>query len=251
MSLINFQGLNTKTVKMGLGRSDFATDGPYQYFIYRAGCDDTFIENYLSSFTLYILKKPPNANLIINGLSVLVEEGDAIQFESESAKLTFKGNGIEVLIAGINKVCSYKKGIFHTHASEIYKVIKPWGYELWLNGQHEGYAIKQIYISLGNKTSLQYHNFKQETNVLFCGILKLHYKSKSNISNDKVNNSHISTIEINPITSIDVLPQTLHRIEAITNVLLFETSTPHLDDVVRVSDDSKRGHGRIEEEHSK
>jgi hypothetical protein len=47
------------------------------------------------------------------------------------------------------------------------------------------------------------------------------------------------------------MPGILHRLEAISDVLLYETSTPHLDDVVRVTDDSKRPHGRIEKEHSR
>ena len=36
---------------------------------------------------------------------------------------------------------------------------------------------------------------------------------------------------------IDVNPKTIHRIEAITDLILFETSTPHLDDVIRLQDD--------------
>jgi len=56
-------------------------------------------------------------------------------------------------------------------------------------------------------------------------------------------------VELAPISSIDVVPGVLHRLEALTNILLYETSTPHLDDVVRVADDSMRPHGRIEQEH--
>jgi hypothetical protein len=47
------------------------------------------------------------------------------------------------------------------------------------------------------------------------------------------------------------VPGILHRLEAITDILLYETSTPHLDDVVRVTDDSKRPNGRIEQEHTR
>jgi len=49
---------------------------------------------------------------------------------------------------------------------------------------------------------------------------------------------------------VDVMPLTLHRLEAVTDILLYETSTPHLDDVVRILDDSRRPDGRLEQEHN-
>jgi hypothetical protein len=36
---------------------------------------------------------------------------------------------------------------------------------------------------------------------------------------------------------------------AITDVVLMEVSTPHVDDVVRIEDDTNRPDGRIESEH--
>ncbi|PCJ59311.1 MAG: sugar isomerase [Planctomycetota bacterium] len=131
----------------------------------------------------------------------------------------------------------------------MYKVIKPWGHELWLNGNHPCYALKQIFIKAGTKTSLQYHNFKQETNVLFEGTALLHYKLNPDVKNDLVISNDITTVQIEPISSVDILPSTLHRLEAISDITLYETSTPHLNDVVRVSDDSNRPDGRIEKEH--
>ncbi|OGT34490.1 MAG: hypothetical protein A3C44_01125 [Gammaproteobacteria bacterium RIFCSPHIGHO2_02_FULL_39_13] len=131
----------------------------------------------------------------------------------------------------------------------MYKVEKPWGYELWINGQHPCYALKKISIKAGTKTSLQYHNFKQETNVLFQGLANLHYKKNILVENDCVSASDISTILLKPISAMDVVPKTLHRVEAITDIVTFETSTPHLDDVIRVQDDSKRPDGRLIEEH--
>ncbi|OGT37073.1 MAG: hypothetical protein A3F11_11635 [Gammaproteobacteria bacterium RIFCSPHIGHO2_12_FULL_37_14] len=133
----------------------------------------------------------------------------------------------------------------------MYRVEKPWGHELWINGQHPCYALKKIFIKTGTKTSLQYHNFKQETNVLFQGIAKLHYKKNLLVENDLVTSADIGTTVLEPNSVADVSPLTLHRLEAMTDILLFETSTPHLDDVVRVQDDSKRSHGRLVEEHMK
>ena len=50
---------------------------------------------------------------------------------------------------------------------------------------------------------------------------------------------------------INVKPKTIHRLEAISNLILFEVSSPHLSDVVRVSDDSNRPDGKIKDEHKK
>ena len=41
----------------------------------------------------------------------------------------------------------------------------------------------------------------------------------------------------------------VHRLRAITDIMLYEVSTPHLDDVIRISDDQKRNNGRISSEH--
>jgi hypothetical protein len=46
-----------------------------------------------------------------------------------------------------------------------------------------------------------------------------------------------------------VKPFAIHRIEAKTNIVLFEASTPHLNDVIRILDDTNREDGRINFEH--
>lgn len=155
------------------------------------------------------------------------------------------------MISGTSETHPNQKGLFFTSHENLYRVDKPWGHELWINGQHPLYALKEIYLKAGSKTSLQYHNFKQETNVLFEGCANLHYKSNDFVKNDNVTNGDLATVELAPISSIDVMPGVLHRLEALTDILLYETSTPHLDDVVRVSDDSMRPHGRIEREHTR
>ena len=41
----------------------------------------------------------------------------------------------------------------------------------------------------------------------------------------------------------------VHRIEAITDIILYEASTLQLNDVIRLADDTKRSHGKIHNEH--
>jgi hypothetical protein len=48
-----------------------------------------------------------------------------------------------------------------------------------------------------------------------------------------------------------VEPRRKHRIVALTSLTLLEASSPEVDDVVRVEDDSQRGDGRIDAEHER
>ena len=43
---------------------------------------------------------------------------------------------------------------------------------------------------------------------------------------------------------------TKHRIITLEDVILLESSTPEVDDVIRIEDDTLRGDGRIESEHN-
>ena len=49
-----------------------------------------------------------------------------------------------------------------------YRVEKPWGHELWLE-LNEFYAYKLIHMKAGNKSSLQWHEKKIETNYVIEG----------------------------------------------------------------------------------
>jgi hypothetical protein len=44
-------------------------------------------------------------------------------------------------------------------------------------------------------------------------------------------------------------PGTIHRVEALEDIMLIEASTTELDDVIRLRDDAGRKHGRIDAEH--
>ena len=226
-------------------------EGPYEYSIYEASDNEQITIEHLRSYSLYILDKPSTCTVSIETLNSTMGLGDRIQVENSQVTIKISGGGAKLLIAGTTAAHPTLSGISLTKKADIYKVIKPWGHELWINNQHPNYAFKEIYINAGHKTSLQYHRLKQETNVLFSGVAKLHYKHNDNAKIDEVNSNDLSTLTLNPISIIDVLPYTLHRLEAVTDILLYEVSTPHLDDVIRISDDSGRPNGRINQEHHK
>ncbi len=249
MNIQNFGGNILKRFKLGALGKAMLGSGPYEYFIYETQVDEDIYFHDLRSFSVYIFYKPDQAIISVRGLSQQLEQGDSLQAEDCAVQLHVHGGSVKLLVAGTVDPHSELKGLTMTRRADIYKVEKPWGHELWINGQHPCYALKEIFIKSGTKTSLQYHNYKQETNVLFHGTARLHFKNNPSVPNDAVTLADTATEQIEPICSIDVVPGTLHRLEAVTDILLYETSTPHLDDVVRVIDDSNRSHGRIKQEH--
>jgi len=120
-------------------------------------------------------------------------------------------------------------------------VTKPWGKEIWLE-LNDRYCYKRIYINAGTRTSFQYHQKKKETNYIIDGEAEVW------LENEK------GEMEIKKMKKDDffnVLPPKKHRVIALTNLVLQEVSTPEVDDVIRIEDDSSRSDGRIDSEHGR
>ncbi len=120
-------------------------------------------------------------------------------------------------------------------------VTKPWGKESWLE-LNDRYCYKRIYINAGTKTSFQYHEKKIETNYIISGEAEVW------LENDK---GEIEKKKMKADDFFNVVPPKKHRVIALTDLILQEVSTPEVDDVIRIEDDSERGDGRIETEHQK
>jgi mannose-6-phosphate isomerase-like protein (cupin superfamily) len=146
--------------------------------------------------------------------------------------------------------------------SQIKKVNKPWGNELWIaDGVRTPYALKRILFKAGNRTSLQVHQYKFETNYVLSGTGKL-YRSKTvlDMQNFLQNGMTVTEveqyegtfdiIELQAGVVFDVHPGYVHRVVATTDLEFIEASTTELDDVIRLQDDSGRTHGRILYEHN-
>ena len=146
--------------------------------------------------------------------------------------------------------------------SSVKIVSKPWGHEKWIASGKPNfkYALKEIFIKKGTRSSLQFHELKEETNIVTKGTAALHYSDeKIDLQKFKLNKYIGEELEI-IIKSIKikemyegsvfhVKPFFLHRVEALTDLTMIEASTIELDDVYRLQDDSKRQHGKIENEH--
>ncbi|MFA5855437.1 MAG: cupin [Candidatus Gracilibacteria bacterium] len=128
--------------------------------------------------------------------------------------------------------------IKHTKIGHPKVILKPWGREIWFANQKE-YAGKILVIEKGHRYSLQYHERKKETQYLLSGKIKLSIgdeKSKKTVETG----SKLRFITLLPGDSIDILPGTIHRAEALRKSRILEVSTNDLDDVVKLDDDYGR-----------
>jgi mannose-6-phosphate isomerase-like protein (cupin superfamily) len=119
---------------------------------------------------------------------------------------------------------------------EITKVEKPWGHELiW--AKTKDYVGKLLFIKKGHKLSLQYHRIKEETIFLQSGKMNFVFEEKEN-------SNELKEIILNPGEAHHIPVGRKHRMIALEDCVVFEVSTPHLDDVVRLED----SYGRIKEQ---
>jgi Nucleoside-diphosphate-sugar pyrophosphorylase involved in lipopolysaccharide biosynthesis/translation initiation factor 2B, gamma/epsilon subunits (eIF-2Bgamma/eIF-2Bepsilon) len=99
---------------------------------------------------------------------------------------------------------------------------KPWGYELLVaNTSH--YLQKKLFIKKNYRTSMHYHDKKMETLHIVYGKVKL----------DLEEGKHEI---LNQGDSRTIMPKEVHSIMALETTLIDESSTPYLEDTIRVKD---------------
>ena len=110
-------------------------------------------------------------------------------------------------------------------------IAKPWGWEQVLD-LNERYCVKHLFVERGKRLSKQYHRVKRETLVLVSGAADL---VRSGPDGDVV-------IRMEPGEAHVIEPGAVHRIVGVAEegALIFEASTPEVDDVVRLEDDYGR-----------
>lgn len=114
---------------------------------------------------------------------------------------------------------------------EIQRVEKPWGYELiW--AKTKDYVGKILHINKGHKLSLQYHKIKEETIFIAKGKMLFVFENEQGA---------LTEIPLKEGEAHHIPTGKKHRMIAVEDCDVFEVSTPHLDDVVRLED----GYGRI------
>jgi mannose-6-phosphate isomerase-like protein (cupin superfamily) len=109
------------------------------------------------------------------------------------------------------------------------RVDKPWGYELiW--AETEAYVGKLLFVNAGEGLSLQYHEVKEESWLVHSGNGRLELGVAGDAESD------LETQDIRPGDTFHFTPGTVHRVTAVTDLTIFEASTPHLEDIVRLED---------------
>jgi len=117
------------------------------------------------------------------------------------------------------KRLGYKGGFMTT------KIEKPWGFETLIEC-NDKYAVKLLHVNKGCRLSLQYHNKKHETMYILRGYASIEINNSSEV--------------FGPGEDVVILPKKTHRVTALKNTVIFEVSTPELDDIIRLEDDYGR-----------
>lgn len=105
------------------------------------------------------------------------------------------------------------------------RVDKPWGHEIiW--AETDRYVGKLLHIRAGERLSRQYHRIKDETLFVQGGEMDLEIGQAEAIERRRMRQGD----------AFHVVPGTIHRMIAVTDVDVVEVSTPELDDVVRLED---------------
>jgi hypothetical protein len=158
-----------------------------------------------------------------------------------------------VLEAGVDGVGAARRFPARLSPLSDYTVAKPWGHEVWYtgNGGNAPYALKQIHMTAGKRSSLQSHQFKAETNYVVDGQVTVLNGTLAPARGRTVDAAAIPRQTHGPRTGWTSSPGVLHRVIAETDYTSIEVSTPELDDVIRWEDDTARGNGRIAAEHER
>lgn len=100
---------------------------------------------------------------------------------------------------------------------------KPWGYEKIIVN-NEKYLVKELYVKKGFKTSLHYHPNKDESLHVLEGEGRIDFPGEK------------KKISIDAGSVVRIEPNRVHTIAAGENLKIYEYSTPHPEDTVRVKD---------------
>lgn len=121
-----------------------------------------------------------------------------------------------------DKACHVNDFMNQENIDYVTVINKSWGKEYLLDITPT-YAMKRLCVDAGKNISLQYHKKKRETwhIVKGTGLVKIH---------DEIH-------EVNVGNTITIPVGTIHQIKAITDLVIIESSTIELDDIVRIRED--------------
>lgn len=104
---------------------------------------------------------------------------------------------------------------------------RDWGLEILVAHSPGLYTGKLLMMNAGAKGGLQKHRLKNESVYLYSGEMWFYYDG---------GDGKISRKKLLAGDSVHIPPGAVHREEAITDCVIFETSTPHFNDRIRVEE---------------
>lgn len=113
------------------------------------------------------------------------------------------------------------------------KVDKPWGYELIFTPPEAPVVGKLLHINAGSRISLQYHEIKEETLVLISGEAKIIFGESRDLGD-------LRDEKMIPMSGYFIPKGLIHRVQAITDCDILESSTKESGTTVRLQDDFAR-----------
>jgi mannose-6-phosphate isomerase len=111
------------------------------------------------------------------------------------------------------------------------RIEKPWGYEIIYTPEGLAYTGKILMVKKGKKLSFQYHDQKIETLCLFSGHALVWLEDET---------GEIQKIPMEPFQGYTVEVGQKHRVEAIEDSFILESSLPETGNTIRVEDDYAR-----------
>ena len=111
------------------------------------------------------------------------------------------------------------------------RVEKPWGYEVLLSPPDAPYTAKLVAVRAGCQLSLQVHDVKVETQALVSGQGVLVLQGPDGADRE---------IEMQPGLGYHVAVGQRHRLRALTDIVVFEASSPEAGTTYRLVDDYAR-----------
>ncbi|QQG44355.1 MAG: hypothetical protein HYW86_00330 [Candidatus Roizmanbacteria bacterium] len=111
------------------------------------------------------------------------------------------------------------------------KIDKPWGYEIIYTPENASATGKILHIDARKRISLQYHDEKSETLCLIKG------QAVITLSNQ---NGETEEIPMEHFKGYFITPGQIHRITAIIDTDICESSIPEIGNTVRLQDDVGR-----------
>lgn len=238
--------MKIKKINNKINKTILCNSKKYFFYYYLTGPNYKLKLPLNSLISIYVINSKKNS-LIKNENKIIKFNKLEIITISNIKNLLIENGPVEFVLIGKKLQKKLKKEI-RISKNKIINVIKPWGKEQWIV-KNNYFVFKNIYIKKNFQTSLQFHNFKKETNFLFNGKAKLFYKKDKKIINKNLKEKNVSSFDFPSKSYVNINPNIVHRIKAITNINLLEASTPEVDDVIRISDDTNRKDGKILKEH--